>query len=104
MNLQYKILCFYPENGSIEVNYYCDEFPDGITYNIDLPIVDNKYPTLDEIYALILHMKPTGQLQRLLDLKNAIVPDYLAKLRYINPVVFVDDKQPIVLGVDKLPQ
>jgi hypothetical protein len=105
MNLQYKILCFHSEIGSIEVNYFCDEFPEGLTYNIDLLIVENKYPTLEEIYGLILQYQPTGQLQRLLDLKNAVVPDYLAKLKYIPPMsIEINTDQPIVFGVDQLPK
>lgn len=104
MNIQYKILCFHPEIGSIEVNYYCDEIPNGLTYNIDLQIVDNKYPTLEEIYSLILHMQPTGQMQRIIDLQNVIVPDYLAQLKYIPSLpAEINTDQPIVYGVDTLP-
>ena len=105
MNIQYKILYFYEDTGSIVVNYYCDEFPDGLNFNIDVQIVDNKYPTLEEIYSLILQYKPTVQLQRMLNIQNAPIPQYLENIKYIPPLpIEINTDQPIIYGVDQLPQ
>lgn len=84
MNIEYKILCFYPETGSITVNYYCDELPDGLTYNIDLPFNNKKFPDQQSIDELIIAMKPTGQMQRIIDLQQATTPDNLIQHVPIN--------------------
>ena len=85
MNIQHKILSFHPETGSILVNYYCDEIPDGLSYNIDIPVVNGSFVGQDEIDKLIEAFKPTGQLMRLAEIKLAEVPEHLAQ--HVKPVV-----------------
>ena len=78
MDIQFKILAFHPETASISVNYYCDEIPDGLTYSIDIPMVNGEFASQDEINHLIKCFEPVGQLQRLVDAKNAAIPEHLA--------------------------
>jgi hypothetical protein len=80
MNIQYEIIRFYPQTGSVEVRYFCDEHQSGLIYNIDIPVVNGQYASKEEIASLIEQMKPSGQLQRLVDLQAAQVPSSLAAL------------------------
>ena len=82
MIIKYDILEFVPNIGSIIVKWYCDEVPDGLVYNVDLPIVDGQYPEQHELHDIIKQFEPTGQLERIADLNRAQVPEYLDKLIY----------------------
>lgn len=85
MDIEYDILEFNPNTGSILVKYACSEFLDGLVYNIDLPLENSTYPSQEEITALIKKMEPTEQLKRLVAVKTATIPTYLAEK--IVPVV-----------------
>ena len=82
MIIKYDILEFVPNIGSIIVKLYFDEVPDGLVYNVDLPIVDGQYPEQHELHDIIKQFEPTGQLERIADLNRAQVPEYLDKLIY----------------------
>jgi len=84
MNIKYDILEFIPYSGTIVVKWHCDEVPNGLVYNVDLPIVDGQYPEQHELDNIIKQFEPTGQLERIADLNRAQVPEYLEKLIY-NP-------------------
>ncbi len=77
MNIKTEIISFSSDTGSLCVKYFSDELPDGLVYNIDIPLKDGVYPSKDEIDGLIKHMTPTGQLERIAALKKLSVPDYL---------------------------
>ena len=81
MNIQHETLYFDPDTGSIGVRYFNDEFPSGYVFNIDLPIVDGRYPNEEELNAIIEVHKPVGQLTRIVDVKNAVVPNTLSALQ-----------------------
>jgi hypothetical protein len=83
MNIKYDILEFIPYTGTIVVKWYCDEVPEGLVYSVDLPIIDDSYPKLDELSGIIKQFEPTGQLERIAAARNARVPEYLEKLIYI---------------------
>lgn len=80
MNINYEIIDFLPNTGSIVVRWYCDELPDGLIYNVDLPILYGQYPEFDQLDSIIKRFEPTGQIERIVQLKNTPVPEYLHKL------------------------
>lgn len=80
MDIKHKILAFYSDAASLEVQFYTDSNPDGVVYRIDIPIVDGKYPTQEELKKFIIGYSPVWQMQRIEDIKTAVVPDYLAAL------------------------
>jgi len=77
MNVKYDIIEFIPYSGTIVVKWYCDELPDGLVYAVDLPIVDNSYPKLDELGGIIKQFEPTGQLERAIQIRNVTIPEEL---------------------------
>lgn len=90
MEINHEILRFYPESGSLEVKYTTDFLPEGLIYNIDVPIVDNKYPTPDELEKLIIGYRPIWQLERINALKSAQIPKHL--MTYIVDKIITEDK------------
>jgi hypothetical protein len=80
MNIQHEIISFYPPTGSMVVRYFCDEVPDGLRYNIDIPLENGAFIPQDKINELIDAMKPVGQLERLAALAAVEVPPELAAL------------------------
>ncbi len=80
MDIKHEILDFEPSIGGILVRYYTDNFPSGFTYNIDLPVVDGKYPTEEEIQEIIKHYEPRGQIERALAIESTSVPASLLNL------------------------
>lgn len=103
MNIENEIVSFDTVTGSILVKYYSLEVPDGLFFNIDLPIENGNFPTLEKINELIDLFKPTGQLERMAQLKAVDVPSFLAeKIPVFAPVV-VDPTQPTIYGADPLP-
>jgi hypothetical protein len=84
MDIKHSIIDFNLKTGSILVNYYSDEIPDGLTYNIDLPFDNGRFPDQQTIDALIIAMKPTGQMQRIVDLQQATIPDNFSQYVPIN--------------------
>lgn len=105
MYIQHKILSFDDRAGSILVEYFCDELPEGFIYSIDLPIENNQFPTQEQIENLINHFKPVSQIERMINIKNIFVPEYLSKLIPIisNPEPIIDNSQPIIVGTNPLP-
>ena len=78
MDIKHKIINFYPATGSLVVNYYTDEFSEGFTYSIDIPMDGGIYPDENGLLQIINMYAPKGQIERLLTAKVATVPDYLA--------------------------
>ena len=104
MQIEHEIISFYAPTGSLLVRYFCAEEPQGLSYNIDVPLVDGAFVDQTEINALIEAMKPTGQLERLVALKTAIIPDTLSALIPAPvAVVVVDPTPPIIEGADAPP-
>lgn len=65
--VKYKILSFYKPTLSIEVNYYTDIIPNGLTYNLDLPFdpIEKTIPVGDALHQLIMAFAPYQQLERM---------------------------------------
>lgn len=77
MNINSEILEFNPQSGSILVKYYSNELPNGMIYNIDLPITNGSYPDETAIISLIDQYAPKFQMERAVLLPTVTVPDYL---------------------------
>ena len=90
MDIQHEILSFDANTGSILVRYFSKEVPDGLSYNIDLPVEGGVYPDSSEIEDLIVAMRPVGQLRRATNLKSINVPPHLILLPMAIPVVNSD--------------
>lgn len=90
MNIQHEITAFSPVTGSMLVRYFSEEVPDGLVYNIDIPIVDGAYVGQTEIDALVEAMTPVGQLERIAKLKQAPIPPALAALIPPEPTLSSD--------------
>jgi hypothetical protein len=73
--MKYKITNFYADTGSALVKFYTDEFPDGLSYNVDIPIENGQYITGEALDQHILSFAPYGQIQRILDLRNIPAPE-----------------------------
>lgn len=79
-NLQHEIVQFAPATGSISVRYYCDEVPDGLIYNVDLPIENGQYVSAEIITEHILQNAPIAQLQRLAVLQSMQTPEHILQM------------------------
>jgi hypothetical protein len=79
MEIKHQILEFTALTGSILVNYFCDEVPEGLTYNIDLPIENGQIASPEKVDELINLMAPRVQLERIIAMKTTEIPVYLAE-------------------------
>lgn len=104
MIISHEIKSFNPKTGSLEVRYFSDEVPNGLTYNIDIPLENGVFIGQEKINELIDAMKPVGQLERVATLASAPVPPELAALIPPEPQpVVVNTTPPIIEGTDTPP-
>lgn len=61
-NISYKIVKLEHELGRIHVNYKTDNAPEGLVYQLDLPVENNAVPSGDSLDAFIMQFAPVGQL------------------------------------------
>ena len=69
MDIKYKILGLDKSSLCITVNFYSDEVPQGLTYNIDLPL--DVAPKGQQLHSFILLHSPKMQLARMAQVKKA---------------------------------
>jgi hypothetical protein len=104
MDIQHEIISFYPTTGSMVIRYFSEEVPDGLFYNIDIPLENGTFIGKERIDALIEVMKPVGQLERIAALKTVEIPSVLAAFILPQPEpMVVDQSQPIIQGTDAPP-
>jgi hypothetical protein len=61
--IKHKIISLDSTHGSIQVNYYTDSAPDGLTYQVDLTLSqDGTVISGQELTDLINQFAPVGQL------------------------------------------
>lgn len=72
--MNYKALDFNSLTGSLRVNFFTDSYPEGLTFNIDIPIVDGQYISGNDLEAHILAFAPHGQIDRIVKLRDAAPP------------------------------
>ena len=87
MEIKHEITNFNTSTGSLTVKYYTDDFPQGLEYNIDVPIIDGKFVGQDEINAMIEFNKPKGQLERIVTTAKIEPPDFLKQYIKEEPVI-----------------
>ena len=75
MNIQHQIIEFNPTTVSIVVKYWAEQFPEGLVFNIDLPIVDGQFPADEEIENAIKAHEPKSQIERLIQTQTLNIPD-----------------------------
>jgi hypothetical protein len=56
--------------GSIEVKFYDEYFPQGLTYQIDVPVEEGSFITGDKLSTHIMTFAPYGQLERAKNTKD----------------------------------
>ena len=79
MSIQHEIVSFNPTTGSILVRYFTETVPEGLCYNIDIPLENGTFINQEQIAELIEHMKPVGQLERMAAVKSATIPEELVQ-------------------------
>lgn len=66
--MQYEIKAFNKQTGSALVRFWTEAYPDGLTYNIDIPVVSGAYLSGGALEDHIQSFAPTGQIARLVEL------------------------------------
>lgn len=74
MEIQYEMVEFYPETGSIQVRFYNDDLPQGVMFSISLPIGGGRYPQGADLDRLIRNHVPTDIFERARALKVIAPP------------------------------
>lgn len=68
--MNYEIKSFDRITGSALVRFWTDDYPDGLQYNIDVPVKDGAYLSGAELDAHIRCFSPTGQIERMVAVKT----------------------------------
>lgn len=84
MNIQHKIIGFNKDILQVSVNFYCDEVPEGLTYAVDIP--QNIISDAAAITAHIQSFTPTGQLERIAELRAITVDTSVIEAMVVVPV------------------
>ena len=106
MDIQYEIEEFNPNNASIRVRYFTEEFTEGFIFNFDIPIVDGKFADKEAIEAMIEGYKPKYQIEKILSVRNMEIPSFLAEKIVaqvpITPVIPVSMENDVALVIQNL--
>ena len=95
MNVQYEIVEFNPNNASIRVKYFTEEFTEGFFFNFDVPVVDGKFADQEAINAMIEAFKPVPQIERVLLSRKMEIPSFLAE-KIVEQVTIVPEINPSI--------
>ncbi|MBV5350259.1 hypothetical protein JZU71_03735, partial [bacterium] len=96
--MNYKIVGFSTVTGSALVKFFTDEFPEGMTYSIDIPVENGAYISGEALANHIMAFAPFGQIARIVALRDN--PPSIAGLNIEPPVV----PDPPVVPVDPVPK
>jgi hypothetical protein len=69
--MDYQIISSNKTTGQIQVAYKDNVGAIVATYSIDVPIVDGKFITGDQLHQEIIHRAPTWAITRKMDVENA---------------------------------
>lgn len=69
--MNYEIKSFNRITGSALVRFWTNAFPDGLSYNVDIPLVNGAYITGVALEAHIQSFAPVGQIARLVEAASA---------------------------------
>jgi hypothetical protein len=95
MNVQYEIVEFNPNNASIRVKYFTEEFTEGFFFNFDVPVVDGKFADQEAVNAMIEAFKPVPQIERVLLSRKMEIPSFLAE-KIVEQVTIVPEINPLI--------
>lgn len=95
--MHYEIKAFDKASGSALVRFWTDDFPKGLEYNIDIPLVNGVYISGAELEAHIQSFAPVGQIARLVE---AAAADSSAVEAMVVPVPPAPPKTPEQLAED----
>lgn len=86
MTNHYEIIGLDEKIGQLSVKFWTDEFTDGLIYQIDLPIdANNQVPNGQALVDLINSFFPAGQIQYIVDRRNAIAKVDLSAVKALVP-------------------
>jgi hypothetical protein len=58
MDIEYKLMDFHQQTGSLQVRFHNEDLPDGVVFSINLPVVNGRYPHGNDLDALIRSYAP----------------------------------------------
>ena len=64
IQIEFKLVDFHDRTGSLQVLYYNQDIPEGVTFSINIPIVDGAYLKGDELVNLINSFAPKDMFER----------------------------------------
>lgn len=96
MSIQHEILSFDANNGAVLVRYFTESNPNAYIYNVDVPMIDGKYVSEEELTAHIEHLAPKAQLERVEQIANAEVPKYLNDIVNKNQIAMQNENDLIL--------
>ena len=73
--MKYRIIAFYDDVGVVAV-----DFGSGVVVNMDLPIVNNRYPLGEELDKFIQSMYPAAHMDALAARKNVENAEFIRNL------------------------
>ncbi len=63
--MNYKIIGADSRSGSLLIKFYNDGYPNGLVYNVDIPIENGQFVSGEALEAHIMSFAPYGQLERM---------------------------------------
>jgi hypothetical protein len=68
--MEYIIKSFDGTTGTAIVQFYTDDYPTGLFYNVDIPVVGGSYVTGTVLQEHIMSFAPHGQIQKLVAIRS----------------------------------
>lgn len=68
--MEYTIVGFNKDYGTLVVKFTTTEYPEGLIFNVDIPISNGTYVTGETLTEHIMSFAPVGQVDRILEIKN----------------------------------
>ena len=69
--MQYQITHFQESTGTVSVRFWTEQYPDGLSFSIDIPLVNGEYITGEALNNHIMSFAPYEQIKRFVEAKNA---------------------------------
>lgn len=92
--MEYKVLDFNQTTGTLLVNFFTADYPEGLTYGVDVPVVGGAYISGEDLNTHIMSFAPYGQIERLVTLRDSqITPPavVIEPQRAVNPILDAKD-------------
>lgn len=90
--MEYKVLKFNSNYGSIYVQFFDQDLNQAFEYNIDIPIENGEYISGDALDAYIKSFSPLYQVARLKEIRNNGLkqPSSITVTEYVEPDLILD--------------